>query len=150
MPPPLGSSFEYLPSVYPPNEQARLSMSNQYDVLWPYWGQDKAGALIRTAMKQFGTKFASLSFFDENNEVFKAENGYNQPHVDRAASIAAHCLLSKDVLVVLDTNKVRRFPHLPFEIQLTLKGLAFCPQSAGSWKTQDSLLRWCTYDVSLW
>ncbi len=83
-----------------------MSMCGQYDIMWPQWCQEKAGALIRAAMKTFGTKFASLSFFDERYELFRAENGYNQPHVDRAVSIAAHCLLSKDVLVVLDTKKV--------------------------------------------
>ena len=58
------------------------------------------------AMKKFGTKFVSLSFFDEDSEVFKAENGYNQATMDRAISFAAHCLLSKDVLVILDTKEV--------------------------------------------
>ncbi|PVH87474.1 hypothetical protein DL98DRAFT_249637 [Cadophora sp. DSE1049] len=112
-PPPLSSSFEYLPSVFPPGEADRMRLSRQYDILWPRWGQEKAGDLIRLAMKKFGTKFVSLSFFDEDSEVFKAENGYNQSSVDRTISFAAHCLLSKDVLVILDTKEDWRFTNNP-------------------------------------
>lgn len=89
-------------------------MSREYDILWPQWGQEKAGDLIRLAMKQFQTKYVSLSFFDEHYEIFKAENGYNISHVDRTVSFAAHCLLSKDVLVILDTREVP-FPISSFK-----------------------------------
>ncbi|KAK2624460.1 hypothetical protein QTJ16_006410 [Diplocarpon rosae] len=112
-PPALKDKFEFLPSVYPPNEPQRLGMSDDFDVLWPHWGQDNSAELIRIAMTKFGAKSVSLSFFDEENEVFKAENGYNQSHVARTTSIAAHCLLSKDVLVVLDTKEDWRFRHNP-------------------------------------
>ncbi|KAK0119867.1 hypothetical protein ONS95_011297 [Cadophora gregata] len=112
-PPPLSSSFEYLPSVFPPGEAERMRLSRQYDILWPQWGQDKAGDLIRLAMKKFKTRFVSLSFFNEESEVFKAENGFNQSRVDRSISLAAHCLLSKDVLVILDTKEDWRFTNNP-------------------------------------
>jgi hypothetical protein len=57
-------------------------------------------------MKEFDTVFASLSFFDGQDEIFKAENGYNVPRIPRSISIAAHALLSDDVFVVLDTKQV--------------------------------------------
>lgn len=115
-PPPLSSSFEYLPSVFPPGEADRMMLSRRYDILWPRWGQEKAADLIRLAMKKFGTKSVSLSFFDEDSEVFKAENGYNQSNVDRTISFAAHCLLSKDVLVILDAKADWRFTNNPLVI----------------------------------
>ncbi|KAI6710253.1 hypothetical protein JHW43_007209 [Diplocarpon mali] len=112
-PPAFKDRFDFLPSVYPPNEARRLGMSEDFEILWPHWGQDNSAELIRIAMTKFEAKSVSLSFFDEENEVFRAENGYNQPNVARTHSIAAHCLLSKDVLVVLDTKEDWRFRHNP-------------------------------------
>ncbi|KAG4435545.1 hypothetical protein IFR05_008984 [Cadophora sp. M221] len=115
-PPAMNSGFEYLPALFPPGESKRMMMSREYDILWPQWGQEKAGDLIRLAMKQFQTKYVSLSFFDEHYEIFKAENGYNTSHVDRTVSFAAHCLLSKDVLVILDTIGDWRFTNNPLTL----------------------------------
>ena len=81
-------------------------MGSSYDIVWPQWSRDKASALICAAMKEFDTYFASLSFFDGKHEVFKAENGYNVSRISRSISLAAHALLSEDVLVVLDTKQV--------------------------------------------
>lgn len=57
-------------------------------------------------MKQFGTRYAAISFFDGQYEIFKAENGYNRRSIPRVTSIAAHAILSTDVFVVLDTTQV--------------------------------------------
>jgi hypothetical protein len=83
-----------------------MSMGSSYDIIWPQWSREKATALICAAMKEFDAVFASLSFFDGKNEIFKAENGYNIPRISRSISIAAHALLSEDVFVVLDTKHV--------------------------------------------
>jgi hypothetical protein len=58
-------------------------------------------------MARFQTEFASLSFFDSTYEIFKAENGYHTSRIERTKSIAAHVVLSKETMVVLDTAKVR-------------------------------------------
>ncbi|KAM3077439.1 hypothetical protein ACMFMG_006782 [Clarireedia jacksonii] len=112
-PPPRGTTFEYLPAIYPPNEEARLAKHSAFDVLWPEWTQDKACALITSSMARFQTKYASLSLFDGRYEVFKAENGYHTSRIERARSIAAHVLLSTDTLVILDTEKDWRFQRNP-------------------------------------
>ncbi|CZS88788.1 uncharacterized protein RCO7_04505 [Rhynchosporium graminicola] len=117
-PPNFRLGFEYLPSFLPPGESSRIQMSSEYEVLWPEWGQEKAADLIRLAMRRFGTSSVSLSFFDEAYEIFKAEAGYNCSHLNRAESFAAHCLFSKDVLVVLDTEKDWRFRKNPLVVQL--------------------------------
>ncbi len=75
-------------------------------MLWPQWAQRKTGDIMRKAMDAFGTRFASLSFFDDKFELVKVENGYNRSQIDRDISIAAHVLFSPDVMVVLDTKKV--------------------------------------------
>lgn len=85
-----------------------MAMSRQYRELLPEWGREWASGLIRHAMSTFKTSYVSLSLFDSFHEVFVAENGYNQPQVERNISMSAHVLLSKDVLVVLDATKVCR------------------------------------------
>ena len=90
-----------------------MSLVYSYDILWPSWDQERAGALLRSAMARFDTRFAALSFFDGENEMFKVENGYNCSKIDRSISIAAHALLSADVLVLLDIKLVCSiFPHI--------------------------------------
>lgn len=81
-------------------------MADKYDALWRHWNQEFANVLIQDTMKIFDTNRVSVSFFDEAREVFYAEGGYDQPRVHRHCSIAAHCLLSQDVLVVLDAQQV--------------------------------------------
>jgi len=105
-PPARSSTFEYLPAIFPSDEAKRMSVCATFDIVWPLWARERAGALILAAMKKFDTRNASLSFFDGNLESFKAENGYHRPHVARKISIAAHALLSQDVFVILDTHEV--------------------------------------------
>jgi hypothetical protein len=83
-----------------------MAAGRSYDIVWPNWSRGKVNALISAAMKEFDTCFASISFFDGKYENFKAESGYNVSRVSRSISIAAHALLSVDVLVVLDTKQV--------------------------------------------
>lgn len=98
--------------MYPDGEEKRQSIGNIYDAVWPDWEPEKAGALIRAAMKKFDTRYAAISFFNGQNETFKAESGYNMGKIPRATSIAAHALLSPDVLVVLDTLQVSGYFYL--------------------------------------
>ncbi|EKD16266.1 uncharacterized protein L3040_009500 [Drepanopeziza brunnea f. sp. 'multigermtubi'] len=114
--PPLKPGFQYLPSVMPPSESVRLHTADKYDPLWRNWNQEAASSIIRDAMKIFATKCVSVSFFDEIGEIFYAERGYSQTHVPRNQSIAAHCLLSQNVLVVLDTRQDWRFAGNPLVI----------------------------------
>jgi len=92
--------------MFPACEVQRRSLCESLDIAWFQWSQQQAGYLITNAMKTFGTRFASISFFDHKNEMFKVENGYNKPSVSRSISVAAHALLSDDVFLVLDTKKV--------------------------------------------
>jgi hypothetical protein len=84
-------------------------------------------------MMKFQTRFASLSFFDETHERFRAENGYGQKEIARAISIGAHALYSSDVLVVLDTTQVCSLSEItPSKLMVT--GLALPKQPLGHWK----------------
>jgi hypothetical protein len=57
-------------------------------------------------MAKFGMNSGAVSFFNNKNEYIKAERGYNAQNISRSTSIAAHGLLSADVFVVPDTEKV--------------------------------------------
>lgn len=92
--------------MYPGFEVERRSLDESLDVFWWSWSQAMAGTIIRTVMRHFHTDTGSISFFDQDNELFKVENGYSKAFVARSVSIAAHVLLSDDVLVILDTHKV--------------------------------------------
>lgn len=105
-PPMKGARFEYLPAVFPADELTRLAVSEEFDIVWKHWSREKAKGLIECVMAQFGTNYVALSIFDEDSEIFKAENGINQSRIARSTSIAAHCIFSQDVMVVLDTRKV--------------------------------------------
>ncbi|TAQ85306.1 hypothetical protein B7494_g6363 [Chlorociboria aeruginascens] len=111
--PPRAIDFQFLSGIYPVNEEARLSSSKQFDILWPNWGSDKVGALIHAAMMKFQACRACLSFFDETHEIVKADSGHNRSNVGRSVSIAAHALLTEDVFVILDTKLDWRFGGNP-------------------------------------
>lgn len=83
-----------------------MALCSRYDILWPQWAEENVGKVLLAAMTRFGTRFASVSIFDQKNEVLKVENGYNRSYIDRDVSIAAHVLYSSDVMVVLDAKKV--------------------------------------------
>jgi hypothetical protein len=133
-PPAKSPKFQYLPAIYPPNETQRIALSRSYNCKWSQLIEAKAGFLIGAAMKKFETRFASLSFFDETHERFRAENGYGQKDIARAISIGAHALYSSDVLVVLDTAQVCCLSQVTSS-KLIVIGLALPKQPLGHWKS---------------
>jgi len=86
-----------------------MASSNIYDIIWPTWFEKKEPTemLMRAAIKEFSAKCSSLSFFDDEYELFKAASWFKQDRIPRQTSFAAQALLSTDVFVVLDTKEVR-------------------------------------------
>lgn len=64
--------------------------------------------MIRAAQTEFGVSGAAISLVISNVEVLKAQDGYGLEAIKRQDSIAAHALLSTEVLVISDTQKVCR------------------------------------------
>ena len=62
--------------------------------------------MIRRARDEFGASGAAISLVISNVEILKVHEGYGLEAIKRSESIAAHALLSTEVLVVLDTQKV--------------------------------------------
>jgi len=87
-----------------------LSEAQRLEVIWSQWTAERrlpTEEILMSAVGRFKTSFMALSFFNENYEIIKVENGYNAKYIPRDASLAAHALLSKEVFTVLDTKKVR-------------------------------------------
>lgn len=113
-PPPCQEAFAYLPALFPPNELRRASLSEPIVRGWDQGTLRKTSDFVHQAMKMFNCRFAAMSWFDHGRELFQAEHGYETPSISRSISIAAHALLSHDVLVVLDTKEVGFHIHILF------------------------------------
>lgn len=62
--------------------------------------------MIRAAQAEFEISGAAISLVISNVEVLKVQAGYGLEAIKRQDSIAAHALLSTEVLVISDTQKV--------------------------------------------
>lgn len=76
---------------------------------WTTWQEYRSREIVKASMAEFGVTGVSISLMDKSHEIFKAEIGYNCRMIKRSESIAAHVLLTTEVLVVLDTRKVFHF-----------------------------------------
>lgn len=63
---------------------------------------------ISAAAKSFGVRNGYVSLIDTNGEIIKGEIGSRIPATSRIRSIGGHVILSDEVLVVLDAEKVSR------------------------------------------
>jgi hypothetical protein len=105
-PPPRSPLLRYLPAIYPPNEEERKASLMRYSPTWSASQENLALALVKSSQREFGVSCGSISLIDTENEIFKIEIGYQRRMIARSESIAAHALLTTEVLVVLDTAKV--------------------------------------------
>ena len=104
----------YLPAVYPPDEKAR---THCLAMIHPNWSSEQVQAgkrLCDMARDEFGIGGACLSLISGHLELLKVEIGYNTDGatvgtmIPRAVSIAAHVVLTHDVMYILDTKKVSK------------------------------------------
>lgn len=83
-------------------------MFNSHRLAWDTVISNRLSDLLVAVMAKFGLNSGAISFFNNRYEYIKAERGYNAKTITRSDSIAAHGLLSADVFVVPDTQKVLR------------------------------------------
>lgn len=83
-----------------------MSVFNGHRFSWNQVTADRLSHLLASVMAKFGLDCGAISFFNKKNEYMKAERGYNVQDISRSTSIAAHGLLSADVFVIPDTEKV--------------------------------------------
>ena len=98
--------MRYLPSIFPHTEAQRNFVFNSHHFSWDKVTTDKLSQLLISVTAKVELKYAAISFFNSKDEFIRAERGYNVQTISRPNSIAAHGLLSADVFVILDTEKV--------------------------------------------
>ncbi|KAF7914246.1 uncharacterized protein EAF01_000652 [Botrytis porri] len=113
-PPPRNAKFDFLPAIYPHDEEMRIAKHYVINVPWTPELGGKTIALMEAAAKRFRLNNASVSIFDERHEILKVEVGYNLMMLERTTSISAHALYSEDVFVILDTHQDWRFARSPW------------------------------------
>ncbi|TGO30146.1 hypothetical protein BPAE_0007g00220 [Botrytis paeoniae] len=113
-PPPRNARFDFLPAIYPHDEEMRIAKHYTINVPWTPELGGKTIALMEAAAKRFRLNSASVSIFDERHEILKVEVGYNLMTLERTTSISAHALYSEDVFVILDTHQDWRFARSPW------------------------------------
>ena len=84
----------------------RLDLTAKYEDAWEYWGKEKAGACMQSAMEGLDTQFASITCFDKEFERLKVVTREGAGDIKREISIGAHALLTSDPMIVLDTHSV--------------------------------------------
>ncbi|RKF56834.1 putative gaf domain-containing protein [Golovinomyces cichoracearum] len=129
--PRLSLTFTHLPAVYPEDEEKRILSSREFESVSQEWIKRRAQLHLNSAMKRFGTRYGAVSFFDDDYEIFQAENGYNVTNVQRSSSIAAHTLYTTETLSIVDAEQDWRFrdnpmvtgkPHIRFFAATPLLG----------------------------
>ncbi|EDN92023.1 predicted protein [Sclerotinia sclerotiorum 1980 UF-70] len=73
-PPPRSVHFEYLPAVYPHDEESRITKHYSIDAPWTPELGGKTIALMGAAAKRFRLSCAAVSAFDEWHEILRVED----------------------------------------------------------------------------
>lgn len=96
----------------PKNEGQRIKVLWQYDVLdtVPEAAFDELADLARLIC---GAPIALISLVDEDRQWFKSKLGVNLKETSRDVSLCAHAILEKDLLIVPDATKDKRFKNNP-------------------------------------
>ncbi|KZF23773.1 hypothetical protein L228DRAFT_238294 [Xylona heveae TC161] len=117
-PPRKHKSFPYLPAPIPPTEAERWEQVKglhlrefKEDIMEPL------SSVVRWTMKKLGTQNAVISLFNKKYEVIKYQDGYVFPkNILREESLAAHVMVSDQLVVIQDTNKDWRFRGHPLVV----------------------------------
>ncbi|MBM2622243.1 GAF domain-containing sensor histidine kinase [Actinoplanes sp. LDG1-06] len=101
----------------PDNETDRLAALYSLDILDSAPEQD-FDDIVALASNVCGTPMSLVTLLDTDRQWFKARVGMEQTGTDRDTSFCAHAIMGRDLLVVPDATKDRRFadnPHVTCE-----------------------------------
>ena len=96
----------------PKNEVKRIKVLWQYDVLDTV-PEEEFDELADLARLICGAPVALISLVDEDRQWFKSKLGVNLQETSRDVSLCAHAILQKDVMIVPDATKDKRFKNNP-------------------------------------
>jgi signal transduction histidine kinase len=96
----------------PDNETDRLAALYSLDILDTQPEQD-FDDIVALASNVCGTPMSLVTLLDTDRQWFKARIGLEQTETDRDVSFCSHAVLGKDLMVVPDATKDRRFADNP-------------------------------------
>lgn len=96
----------------PKNEVKRIKVLWQYDVLDTV-PEEEFDELADLARLICGAPVALISLVDEDRQWFKSKLGVKLQETSRDVSLCAHAILQKDLLIVPDATKDKRFQNNP-------------------------------------
>lgn len=99
----------------PKNEKERLLSLHTLGIL-DTKPEERFDRITRIATEIFNVPISTLTLVDSKREWFKSCVGLPVKEGDRAISFCGHALLAKDVFVVADTKKDKRFADNPMVI----------------------------------
>src|SRR3989338_7499920 len=97
-----------LKAPIPSNERERLDAVKALKIL-DTPPEQRFDRIIRFAVRIFKVPIATLTIIDKNREWFKSCYGVSKRESPRVISFCGHSLLSKDIFIVPDTLKDKRF-----------------------------------------
>lgn len=96
----------------PKTEVKRIKVLWQYDVL-DTPPEEEFDELADLARLICGAPVALISLVDEDRQWFKSKLGVNLKETSRDVSMCAYAILQKDMLIIPDATKDKRFKHNP-------------------------------------
>lgn len=99
----------------PPNEQDRLTVLNELQIL-DTAHEEAYDKLVEFASEICGTEIALVSLIDSDRQWFKASIGLNSQQTARDISFCGHAILQNDIFIVPDTLKDSRFADNPLVV----------------------------------
>jgi GAF domain-containing protein len=99
----------------PANEKQRLKVLWEYEVLDTV-PEEIFDDLADLAAKICGAPMAMISLVDEDRQWFKSKVGLDQRQTAREISFCAHAILQRDLFIVPDATKDKRFAQTPLVV----------------------------------
>ena len=99
----------------PSNESERLEAVHRAAIL-DTQPEERFDVLTREAANKLIVPMSMVSILDSNREWFKSCVGLEQKEGDRSVSFCGHALLAKEVFIIEDTLKDKRFADNPMVV----------------------------------
>lgn len=98
---------------FPKNERERLRAVRNYDILDTEKEAD-FDQIVELASFIAGTPISTITLIDENRQWFKSRIGLDDHETPREVSFCGHAILDKDIMIVNDASRDRRFSDNPY------------------------------------